>query len=235
MYEVAYRIKHQNCPYRELSVKQPNAKIWQWCNSKVDFFEIRGEGSSQVARDLRRVIRQVNKKIKLETFAKREGVVIMASVTCPCYFLLQRANSPIIPFQIDRYHCASIGPVVYEDGWEYHRIAAPHSVELKGLLEALNQMGEMDVLLKKQYHGDFAQNTYTLSIAELFRTLTEKQRRALVNALENGYYTIPRRTTVGKLAGAEGIPRTTLEEHLHKAESKVLRSLSPYLRVFDST
>ncbi len=206
MYEVAYRIKHENCPYSAISAKHPNTKIWHWCNSKVDFFEIRGEGSLQAARDLKRLVKEVGRNMKLETFAKRDGLVITGSVICPCYFLLQRANSTIIHFQIDRYHCACIGPAIHENGWEYHRIAAPHSTELRGLLETLSKMGEMELLLKKQYQGDFAQNTYTLSIAELFRKLTEKQRRALVNALDNGYYTIPRRTTVGKLAGAKGVP-----------------------------
>jgi predicted DNA binding protein len=188
----------------------------------------------QVTRDLRRLVKGVGRSLKQETFAKRGGPVIMAWVRCPCYFLMQKTNSPIIDFQINRYHCVCMGPVIYESGWEYQRIAAPHSVELKGLLEALPKMGVTEMLLKKQYNGDFAQSTYKLSLAELFQKLTEKQRHALVNALENGYYTIPRRITVGKLAGARGVPRTTFEEHLHKAESKVLRSLGPYLRVFDA-
>jgi predicted DNA binding protein len=159
----------------------------------------------------------------------------MASTKCPCYFLLTKANSPIIDFQIDRFQCASIGPMIHENGWEYHRIAASKPEELRGLFDSLEQMGEMEILLKKQLHGEFAQNTFVVSLAELFGKLTERQRRALVNALDNGYYTVPRQTTVGRLAHAKGVPRTTYEEHLHKAESKVLQSVGSYLRMFDST
>jgi predicted DNA binding protein len=216
-------------------VKHPGSKIWHWCNSKVHFAEIRGQGALEVARSLRRLAKDVGKAFKLESFAKRDGVVVTASGSCPCYFLFQKANSPLLSFQFDRFRCVSIEPVIHENGWEYFKIAAPGSVELRGLLASLDQMGELEVLLKRQYRGDFAHNAYTLSVAELFHHLTEKQRCALVNALDNGYYTIPRRTTVGKLAGAKGVPRTTFEEHLHKAESKVLLSLSPYLRVFDQT
>jgi predicted DNA binding protein len=125
--------------------------------------------------------------------------------------------------------------MIHENGWEYHHIAAAHPVELSKFFEAVGRMGEMEIILKKQFHGDFAQNMFAVSLAELFRKLTEKQRRALVDAIENGYYSVPRHTTVGDLARAKGVPRTTFEEHLHKAESKVIQSVGTYLRLYDTS
>ncbi len=236
MYELMYKIRHRNCPYNEISIKHPDAKIWHWCNSRTDFFEIRGNEARAAAQELKRFVRRVDRRLSLETHVGRAGggLVLMASTRCPCYHLLARANSPIIDFQIDRFHCASIGPMIHQGGWEYHRIAAPKAIELNHFIVALGRMGEMEIVLKKKFLGDFAQSTFTVSIAELFGKLTEKQRRALVNALDNDYYAIPRRTTVGQLASAKGVPRTTYEEHLHKAESKVLESIRPYLRLYDS-
>jgi hypothetical protein len=41
---------------------------------------------------------------------------------------------------------------------------------------------------------------------------------------------VPKATRTGEVAAKMGLPRTTFEEHLRKAESKVLRSVAPYLQ-----
>ncbi|MGH9921025.1 MAG: helix-turn-helix domain-containing protein, partial [Nitrososphaerales archaeon] len=58
---------------------------------------------------------------------------------------------------------------------------------------------------------------------------TSRQAQALVFALESGYYQVPKRVTTEEMATKLRIPRTTYEEHLRKAEGKVLRSIAPYI------
>ena len=53
--------------------------------------------------------------------------------------------------------------------------------------------------------------------------------RELVFALENGYYQVPKKVTTEEIASKLKLPRTTYEEHLRKAEGKVLRSMAPYI------
>jgi hypothetical protein len=40
--------------------------------------------------------------------------------------------------------------------------------------------------------------------------------------------------TAEQIAGKRKVPRTTYEEHLRKAESKILQAIAPYVRMFGS-
>jgi len=53
-------------------------------------------------------------------------------------------------------------------------------------------------------------------------TLTTRQRRVFEHAREAGYYEWPRETTTRELASDLDVSKTTLLEHLRKAESKLL-------------
>jgi len=70
-----------------------------------------------------------------------------------------------------------------------------------------------------------------ISTASLFGELTDRQLQALVLAVENGYYRVPKKITTEEIAEKLGVPRTTYEEHLRKAESKLLSSVAPYMQL----
>jgi len=55
--------------------------------------------------------------------------------------------------------------------------------------------------------------------------LSERQREVFLFARENGYYEWPRETTARDLAAEFDISKTTLLEHLRKAESKLLTAV----------
>ena len=75
-------------------------------------------------------------------------------------------------------------------------------------------------------------DTFLLSLNSLFGQLTEKQMRALVAAVENGYYEIPKRVTADEIAKKHGQPRSTFEEHVRKAESKIVLAMAPYMMMY---
>jgi len=62
-------------------------------------------------------------------------------------------------------------------------------------------------------------------------SLTRKQARAVLAALEAGYYDAPRKVTTEEVARMLGIARSTFEEHLKAAESKLISALAPVVRV----
>ncbi len=64
----------------------------------------------------------------------------------------------------------------------------------------------------------------------LLPDLSPRQREALVTAFEAGYYEIPREATTEELGEALGVDRRTAEEHLRRAENKLLGALAPRLR-----
>jgi predicted DNA binding protein len=71
----------------------------------------------------------------------------------------------------------------------------------------------------------------TISFDDFFRSLTRRQFSALVSAIEMGYYSMPKKVTMNVIASKLGVPRSTFEEHLRKAEIKMMQSLRPYTRL----
>lgn len=55
--------------------------------------------------------------------------------------------------------------------------------------------------------------------------LPHDQREALAAAVERGYYATPRETTVAELSEALGVPRSTLQYRLQRAEARVVRQV----------
>jgi hypothetical protein len=74
-----------------------------------------------------------------------------------------------------------------------------------------------------------------ISLSSAFSELTQKQVDALLAALDYGYYQVPKRVTAEEVARKRRVPRTTHEEHVRKAESKILRAMAPYLRMYASS
>jgi len=53
-----------------------------------------------------------------------------------------------------------------------------------------------------------------------------------VAAYNSGYYQTPRSVSVGKVAERARVPRTTLQEHLNKAENKLISSIIPQIQLY---
>jgi predicted DNA binding protein len=53
--------------------------------------------------------------------------------------------------------------------------------------------------------------------------LTEAQRRALVRAIEDGYFEVPRGTTLGELGAELGISEQSVSENVRRGANKVLK------------
>ncbi len=55
------------------------------------------------------------------------------------------------------------------------------------------------------------------------------------NAVDAGYFDVPKRTSMDRMSAKEGTAESTIQKHLSKAESKVLRALAPYLHLYESS
>lgn len=69
-----------------------------------------------------------------------------------------------------------------------------------------------------------------LYIPTVMPKLTQKQKDAVTLAILHNYYSFPRKTDLEKLAKKMNISRVTFQEHLRKAESKLLPSLFGYTK-----
>ncbi len=100
---------------------------------------------------------------------------------------------------------------------------------MRKLLVELESFCNVEIISRRAIPSGAVKETMLVSTAALFGGLTGKQVHALVFALENGYYQLPKKMTSEEMANKLRLPRTTYEEHLRKAEAKVLRSMAPYL------
>ena len=66
---------------------------------------------------------------------------------------------------------------------------------------------------------------YSPGSRNMLSLLTDRQREVFETAVEAGYYEIPRRVNQSELAGMLECAPSTVDEHLRKAESKMLSGL----------
>src|SRR2546428_13707282 len=71
-------------------------------------------------------------------------------------------------------------------------------------------------------------------VNSLFAELTGKQVDAVLKAHRYGYYPSPRQITTESIAKGSGLSRSTYEEHLRKAENRIMGALIPYMQLFAS-
>lgn len=83
--------------------------------------------------------------------------------------------------------------------------------------KALNFIEKMEMQYKIVLHSDarFPQDS-------LLTTLTERQRKILSSASRLGYYDVPRKIRSEQLARTLGLSKSTLVEHLRKAERRLI-------------
>lgn len=202
-----------------------------WCNGSTDVLEIEAAGFAS--------LEELQNEITKTTKAHLDGKIIsktyyqdkfqLVARTCCCGS--DHKGTPISPI-IERHNFMPIPPLVLAGGWEYHRLVGYDDHDLRGLLRGLDKIGATEVLHKKSVSVGVTDDTFLLSLSSLFGQLTEKQLKALLSAVEGGYYEIPKRITADDLARKQGQPRSTLEEHIRKAESKVILAMAPYMMMY---
>jgi predicted DNA binding protein len=111
---------------------------------------------------------------------------------------------------------------VDKEGFEYWEVGSYDRKILEKFLDNFEKQKGIQVELLS-FKSTKLNNVYFPAVMP---ELTEKQKRAFELAVENGYYTLPKRTDLKKLAKLAGIALATYAEHLKRAESKVIQKLT---------
>ena len=133
---------------------------------------------------------------------------------------------------VPSYNYGSDFPNVIENGWVYHRLIVFKHKDLEELLRRFDNWGWVSKILRKVPFDGFIASSLTISADTLFSGLTERQLDAVLTAHQHGYYNLPRDADVQVIAAKKKVPRTTFQEHLKKAENKLVASLVPHMKLF---
>ncbi|MFA6461354.1 MAG: helix-turn-helix domain-containing protein [Candidatus Woesearchaeota archaeon] len=107
-------------------------------------------------------------------------------------------------------------PVIHHKNKEIWNVASWEKNELMDFIKKVQSLGKVKVLkICRTFIQDFF-------VQKALPKLTEKQRSALELAIKEGYYAIPKKIETDKLAKLMKLSRATYQEHLRKAEAKLL-------------
>lgn len=227
LYETAFRLQH-DCPLNDLSRRHPELVMTSWCNSETDVLEISEyEGAGQFQDDLEAMWRSMKVKPLRRSQSGRDLQVMIYHCGC------DNIPAPVTAV-FEKNRCLELQPCVYRGGWEYYRIISFSEKDARNVFATLGRYCNIEVVSRRSIRSGAVREAMLVSTTALFGGLTRKQAQALVFALENGYYQVPKKVTTEEMASRLRLPRTTYEEHLRKAEGKVLRSVAPYITMSPS-
>lgn len=213
-------------PFNNLSKMFPDANISRWCNLEVDILEVTAQKKDEIERiekSLRKMLRNLSAKlINISSYSEKSLEVV---IRCRC--ALNNSSVAII----EASNCIPVMPIRYHGGKEFCELLAFNSKDLDGALNNLSKIGNVQIESKGSIFRPSPRSSMTISVNDFFGDLTEKQLDALVQSIEMGYYGFPKNKTIAEMASLLKLSPSTFEEHLRKAEVKLMRSIIPYARL----
>lgn len=212
---------HIGNPIDTITGKYPSLRIWTWCNFLQDVHEIESD-DPRVLRDALAEFRSVYKVLdeaEISTNAR------MITQNCIC------TRETTVHDNIGELEILNIMPILCEEGYEHSRLIAFRHEALSELFDRLSGHGfRFEVEQKTPFNGIVSDTLITLN--SLMAKLTDRQIDAISAAYNCGYYQTPRMVNVGTIAERLKVPRTTLQEHLNKAENKLISSIMPQIQLY---
>jgi predicted DNA binding protein len=225
IYEVSFKLQH-DCPYNDFSRHYPSATISHWCNWSRDVLEIANAdlGNREVKKAIQEMLGKIGSKvIKTPRISSNMHMIFQH---CAC----DKLPPPTLPM-IEKRNCLNLQPMVYEGGWEWYHITAFSDSDVKNLFRDLDKQCTVEVTSRRAIPESSAHSNLLVSTRSLFGDMTEKQIKALLIALDNGYYNLPRGASAEEIARRLRIPRTSFTDHLRKAQNKAIHAVGAYLRL----
>lgn len=219
MHEVSFKIDY-DYPFIEMSKRFPSLRINMWCMWGRELIEV-PTPDSKVAEEIGRAVKKIGKLIERVT-STGNNRIFMLNCTCDIYDSVWNIA--------ESHQFMDFPPAVYLEGWGFFRFITFEERNIRPLFRDLNARGRTELLSKKEI--SLSALPSNMWVNSMFSDLTEKQRGALLKAHQYGYYTSPRTITTDSIAKSMGISRSTYEEHLRKAENRIISSVAPYLQLF---
>jgi predicted DNA binding protein len=223
-YELTFKLQH-DCPYNNFSKQYPTTLVSHWCNWSRDVLEIAyNNPEPRVRRAVREMLKKIGSKIIETPHSSPSSYLVLQHCAC------DKLPPPTLP-TIEKRNCLNLQPMIYTGGWEWYRITAFTERDVKNLFKDLEKDCTVEVTSRRTISENAVHDSLLVSTRSLYGDLTRRQARALVTALDSGYYNLPRSVTAEAIARRLRIPRTSFTDHLRKAENKVIQAVGSYMRL----
>ena len=224
-FDVGFKLRH-DCPFNNLSREYPSVVMAWWTNYDQDVLEVSG-GASKATEDYQRKLQGAIREMG--------GSMVRRTMTDSTLQMVISWDGTKYEYSTSRVFmkngCLVLQPTIHTGGWEWYRAVAFSEKDLKALFRELDATSEVEVVTKKVVDEGTVRESLVITASSLLGGLTPNQAEALVLALDSGYYRVPKKATTEDVAAKVGVPRTTYDEHLRKAESKVMLSVAPYVQL----
>lgn len=223
MIRFEFRIDHE-CVLSGLSRAFPEVPFSLYGSSQTGYLEL-GTADSEVIRRIRagysRLARVDPARVP-SLISPRGPPALLVRISPP----RKRSISDIL----DRNASVMLYPVEFLGGGETYRAIVLEDRRFPRIVAQLRERGRVDVLRKCIVRTPVSPSSMLISWDEALSALTNRQKIAMLRAIERGYYEMPRRVEITDVADGTGLSRTTYGYHMRRAESKLLNALVPYLR-----
>ncbi|HVL48346.1 MAG TPA: helix-turn-helix domain-containing protein [Candidatus Thermoplasmatota archaeon] len=204
MFRLSFDIAHRGCWATDLSARWPSVSFA--LRSSVPF-EGRARDVLSVRAESAETLAAVAKTLQEHPGVK--AAVALDEEGGTGFYLVENRSQESLIEVITAHDGFLLGPTLPSAGIEHWTIGLAYRDRAKGLLEALGA------------HGPVRMQSLVRDTFPDLR-LTDAQRRVLKAAIADGYYDFPRRTSPTDLAKRLGLAKSTVLEHLQKAEAKVI-------------
>lgn len=224
LFEVVLKVSF-NSFFLDLTRRFPSTSVFIWCNRENDVTEVIVRNPEEYPLVMKEIRAYPTMGVLDENSDERRLYVNVTKCNC--------MKQDTIVRHIGKLDILNIFPNIIENGWAYNRLIVFRHKDLEELLRRLENWGWVYKILRKVPFDGFIASSLTLTADALFSGLTERQMDAILTAYRHGYYNLPRDADVQTIANEEKVPRTTFQEHLKKAENKIVAALVPHIQLFN--
>ncbi|MFC7127850.1 helix-turn-helix domain-containing protein [Haloferax chudinovii] len=215
MYEASLRIRDDSA-YAAATAGNA-ASVELWCNEHCDMLHVSGGVGSDV-------LDRVGDTVGVAASVERGDELVVVTADC-----LRDHEIDHIEGYVRKHGLLLVPPLRYRGGAKVCRLLAVSADDLTACFRDLVDSG-FDVSVESKRAVSFASGSGPLlAPADAMPALTGRQREALRLAHAGGYYDLPRGIETATIADEMGVSRRTAEEHLRRAERKVMDSVAQYV------
>ncbi|MFC6837269.1 helix-turn-helix domain-containing protein [Halomarina ordinaria] len=215
MYEATFRLS--GAGGYAAATAGTDARIELWCNDHCDLLHVTDGATEET-------LSRVRETLGVREAIRESGELVVVTERC-----LKERDPQHVERYLRAHDCLLVPPLRYADGAKLCRLLALDPAALTACYRDFVDDGfDVSVEAKREV-GSVTPDAPLLTLDEVLPTLTARQREVFTTAYARGYYEIPRGTTTAAVADVVGVDRRTAEEHLRRAENKLVAALVPYL------